>query len=102
MPGPVPKRLMIFAADKISKVHALRVAIQMAGRRGERIERRLIRPRRLAHFRHCLGMLEERLAGSPLVGALRDQLTGLANELEAHTARFAIVEANSHAHRPVA
>lgn len=38
-----------------------------------------------AHFRHCLGMLEERVGDSPLVEWLRAELVGLNNELKTHT-----------------
>ena len=70
--------LMIFAADKVSKVRELRAAISTATRRHEQS---LFRPRRLAHYRHCLGMLEEQLGDSPLVGLLRTELAGLSNDL---------------------
>jgi (p)ppGpp synthase/HD superfamily hydrolase len=76
-----PKALTIFAADKVSKVRELRAAIQTASRQGERIERRLARPRRLAHLRRYLGMLQERLSGSPLVEQLAAELTALTDEL---------------------
>lgn len=73
--------LMIFAADKVSKVRELRAAISTATRRHEQLEKSLFRPRRLAHYRHCLGMLEEQLGDSPLVGLLRTELAGLSNDL---------------------
>lgn len=77
--------LMIFAADKVSKVRELRSAISTATRRHERVERSLSRPRRLIHFRHCLSMLEERLGDSPLVELLRTELAGLSHDLKAST-----------------
>jgi (p)ppGpp synthase/HD superfamily hydrolase len=49
--------LMVFAADKVSKVRELRGA----GGEGRRRERRLV------HYRQCLRLLQERLPGSPLV-----------------------------------
>ena len=80
-----PEALTIFAADKVSKVRELRSAIATAARRPERIEESLLPPRRLAHFRHCLGMLEERTGDSPLVEQLRAELVGLNAELKTHT-----------------
>jgi len=77
-----PEALMVFAADKVSKVRELRAAISMAEPGHERVEKSLVRPRRLAHYRHCLGMLEERLGDSPLVELLRIELTGLRDELK--------------------
>jgi hypothetical protein len=46
--------LMVFAADKVSKAR-----------------------RKLAHYRHCAQLLEERLADSPLVESLRRELAQL-------------------------
>ena len=69
--------LMIFAADKVSKVRELRLAIARLERRGEQPARSLLRPRRVAHYRRCLGMLEELLAQSALVGQLRSELARL-------------------------
>ena len=77
-----PEALMIFAADKVSKVHELRAAISMAPRRNERVETSLVRPRRLAHYRNYLGMVEERLGEAPLAGLLRIDLTGLTHDLK--------------------
>ena len=78
-----PEALMIFTADKVSKVRELRAAISMAGRRRERVDKSLVRPRRLAHYRNCLGMLEERFGDSPLVELLRTELAGLSDDLKA-------------------
>ena len=80
-----PEALTIFAADKVSKVCELRAAVSSATRRGERVKESLLPPRRLAHFRHCLGMLEERLGDSPLVQQLRAELVTLAGELGLRT-----------------
>jgi len=77
-----PEALTIFAADKVSKVRELHGAIRTATRQGERIDESLIRPRRLAHYRRCLGLLEERLTGSPLVEQLRADLADVTYELE--------------------
>jgi (p)ppGpp synthase/HD superfamily hydrolase len=62
---------MIFAADKVSKVRELRLAVARSSRRGGTPDPSLLRPRRLIHYRRCLGMLEERLGRSPLVEQLR-------------------------------
>jgi (p)ppGpp synthase/HD superfamily hydrolase len=72
-----PEALMIFAADKVSKVRELRLAISRLLRRGEQPDRSLLRPRRRAHYRRCLGMLEELLGESALVGQLRTELLKL-------------------------
>ncbi|MGZ4243870.1 MAG: HD domain-containing protein [Solirubrobacteraceae bacterium] len=68
--------LMVFAADKVSKTRELRLASATASRplsfrRGSKPQRKL------AHYRHCAELLEERLAGSPLVEALRRELAEL-------------------------
>lgn len=78
-----PEALMIFTADKVSKVHELRAAISMARRRHERVDKSLVRPRRLAHYRNCLGMLDERFGDAPLVELLRAELAGLSDDLKA-------------------
>lgn len=75
--------LMVFAADKISKVGELRAAIGQAVHRREPLDPSLVRPRRLIHFRHCVGMLEERFGDSPLVSRLRAELAGLDEDLRA-------------------
>lgn len=72
-----PDAQMIFAADKVSRVRELRLAIARAVRRGEEPDPSLLRPRRLRHYRLCLRMLEERLGGSPLVDQLRVEFVGL-------------------------
>jgi hypothetical protein len=54
---------MVFAADKVSKVRELRTAVATASRHHERVDQSLPPPRRLAHLRHCLGMLEHRGVG---------------------------------------
>jgi (p)ppGpp synthase/HD superfamily hydrolase len=56
--------LMVFAADKVSKVREFSRA---------RSPRRLPQ-RRLTHYRRCLELLERRLSGSPLVTQLRAEL----------------------------
>jgi hypothetical protein len=79
-----PEALMIFAADKVSKVRELRTAISLADRRHEQLEPGAIRPRRVAHLKRCLGMLQEQLSGSPLVEQLRDELVRLDCDLRNH------------------
>jgi len=59
--GAGDEALMLFAADKLSKVRELRA-------------------RRLKHYQRSLALLEERLPGSPLVTELRDELRLLARE----------------------
>ena len=60
--------LMVLAADKISKTRELRLHGGPARRP---------RQRRLAHYRDCLGLLEERLPGSRLVKELGTELEHL-------------------------
>ena len=81
-----PDALTVFAADKISKIRELRTAVAAAARRREPINSSLVRPRRLIHFRRCLGMLEEGLGSSSLVAELRHELAGFNADLEAHAA----------------
>jgi (p)ppGpp synthase/HD superfamily hydrolase len=58
-----PEALMVFAADKISKVREYSLGATMK------------RPsqRRLTHYRGCLELLERLLADSPLVAQLRTE-----------------------------
>ena len=70
--------LMLFAADKLSKVRELNLGPTHPGASpsgGAAITRS--RRRRLTHYRHCLALLEERLPDYPLVGQLRTELDGL-------------------------
>ena len=76
--------LMVFTADKISKVRELRAAVADAAVRREEVDPVLIPPRRLKHFRRCLGLLEEQLGDWPLVHQLRSELACLQAELAAH------------------
>jgi (p)ppGpp synthase/HD superfamily hydrolase len=73
--------LMVFAADKVSKARELRVVLARTphaegtphpARRGSKASRKL------AHYRHCAELLEERLADSPLLESLRRELAQLA------------------------
>ncbi len=63
-----PEALMVFAADKVSKVRELSLPDASA------------RPpeRRLTHYRRCLELLERLLGESPLVAQLRSELAKLA------------------------
>jgi hypothetical protein len=73
--------LMVFAADKVSKARELRMGFAHAPRAGDAppLGRRGSKARRkLAHYRHCAELLEERLADSPLVESLRRELAQLA------------------------
>ena len=73
--GRGEEALMLFAADKLSKVQELRheAAIDPDGivtqGRG-----RPVRARRLRHYQRSLALLEERLPESPFVRELREEL----------------------------
>jgi (p)ppGpp synthase/HD superfamily hydrolase len=62
-----PEALMVFAADKVSKVREL----SLPGAPGRAPQRRL------THYRRCLELLERLLADSPLVAQLRSELEKL-------------------------
>ena len=62
--------LMVFAADKISKVREL--PVERSGTEAETLSR--TRQRKITHYRHCLEMLERHIADSPLVVQLRAEL----------------------------
>ena len=67
--------LMLFAADKLSKVRELRLGPAPARKShsgGAVITRS--RDRRLTHYRHCLALLQDQLPDSPLVKQLRTEL----------------------------
>ena len=76
-----PEALMIFAADKVSKIRELRAAVSTAAQRHEPLDASLVRARRLVHFRRSVGMLEELFGESPLVQQLRSELAGLSADL---------------------
>jgi (p)ppGpp synthase/HD superfamily hydrolase len=59
-----PDALMVFAADKISKVRELRSTPRLS-------------QRRLTHYRRCLELLERLLSDSPLVAQLRAELANV-------------------------
>jgi len=79
--GAGDEALTLFAADKLSKLRELRreAAVDPAGS-GTPGRARELRARRLRHYQRSLALLEERLAGSPLVRALRDELASLQRE----------------------
>ena len=66
--------MMVFAADKVSKVREL--AVEPDGSEAARLAATVsrTRQRRLTHYRHCLELLERHLADSPLVRQLRAEL----------------------------
>ena len=85
-----PEALTIFAADKVSKVRELRLELARLLRRHEQPSRPLLRPRRAAPYRRSLGMLEEQLGASALVGQLRAELGRLEAVLVTARARTAV------------
>jgi (p)ppGpp synthase/HD superfamily hydrolase len=77
--GAGPEALMVFAADKISKVRELRRERDPGrGSRSAAADRPPSRRLRLLHYRHSLRLLHERLPGSPLVAQLRRELETLS------------------------
>ena len=69
-----PEAMMVFAADKVSKVRELSVGPpgSEAARLSATVSR--TRHRRLTHYRRCLELVERHLADSPLVAQLRAEL----------------------------
>ena len=67
--------LMLFAADKVSKVRELRRAPPPRFALGQRRKRR----RQLAHYRRSLTLLRARLPDSPLVEQLGGELSELSS-----------------------
>ncbi len=63
--------LMVFAADKISKLRELQIDPQASGTILAR------EPGKIAHYHESLRMLERLLPGSPLVDQLRDEFEAL-------------------------
>jgi (p)ppGpp synthase/HD superfamily hydrolase len=66
--------LLIFAADKLSKLRELRRALARSQRAGRPPARSLLRPRRVTHYRRSVVMLDEQLGASALVDQLRIEL----------------------------
>ena len=85
--GAGEEALVLFAADKLSKLRELRHEITLDGLGHETTGPvRTLRSRRLRHYQRSLAMLEERLPRSSLVRNLRDELDGLLRECAATTA----------------
>jgi (p)ppGpp synthase/HD superfamily hydrolase len=61
-----PEAALVFAADKLSKVREL-----------QRAPAAPVRRRRLAHYRRCLVLLQEKLPGCALVEALEAEINAL-------------------------
>jgi (p)ppGpp synthase/HD superfamily hydrolase len=74
--GAGDEAMMVFAADKISKVRELQV--EMARGATAEPSHPMSRDRRLAHYRSCLAVLQAHLAGSPLVRQLDAELQRLS------------------------
>jgi (p)ppGpp synthase/HD superfamily hydrolase len=73
--GAGREALIVLAADKISKARELSLERQQT--RQSRLQPALVgceRDRKLAHYRHCLDLLEQLLSDSPLVTQLRAEL----------------------------
>ena len=77
--GAGEEALILFAADKLSKVRELRLGPTPARKShsgaaasGAVITR--TRDRRLTHYRHCLALLEDQVPDCPLVKQLRTEL----------------------------
>jgi (p)ppGpp synthase/HD superfamily hydrolase len=68
-----PEALLVFAADKISKVRELQLVRPPAK----------VPQRRLTHYRRCLELLEARMGDSPLVALLRSEFDRVAAPIAA-------------------
>ena len=80
--------LMLFAADKLSKLRELRrEAVVDYDERGAPMPLPELRARRLRHYQRSLALLEERLPESPLVKELRKELRLFRREHARHLAR---------------
>jgi (p)ppGpp synthase/HD superfamily hydrolase len=79
--GAGEEALTLFAADKLSKLRELRREARVDSAANATPSRvRELCARRLTHYQRSLALLEERLAESPLVRALRDELASLQCE----------------------
>jgi (p)ppGpp synthase/HD superfamily hydrolase len=69
-----PEAMMVFAADKVSKVREL--SVEPPGSEAARLAATVsrTRQRRLIHYRRCLELLERHLTNSTLVDQLRAEL----------------------------
>ncbi len=73
--GAGVEALLLFAADKLSKLRELRREIELdQDGSGTMRPVRELRARRLRHYQRSLAMLEERLPDASLVRELRDEL----------------------------
>jgi (p)ppGpp synthase/HD superfamily hydrolase len=73
--GESDAAVMLFAADKVSKVRELRREGPRGRRRsGAVVAAKASRRQRIAHYRRCLRLLDERMPDSPLVSQLREEL----------------------------
>jgi (p)ppGpp synthase/HD superfamily hydrolase len=73
-----PDALMVFAADKVSKVRELNQELRASGGPRSIATAATSRHRRLDHYRQCLALLERLLPESPLVAQLRRELEDLS------------------------
>jgi (p)ppGpp synthase/HD superfamily hydrolase len=81
--GAGEEALMLFAADKLSKLRELRRETGTDSRVSAASARaREVRARRLRHYRRSLALLEEGLPESRLVRELRDELAALPGPAE--------------------
>jgi (p)ppGpp synthase/HD superfamily hydrolase len=79
--GAGDEALVIFAADKLSKLRELRREMAADRELGRTAAgRREQCARRIKHYRRSLEMLEERLPGSPLVRELAAELQALVHD----------------------
>ena len=89
--------LMLFAADKLSKVRELHLGPTPA--RKSHSASAVVTgslARRLTHYRHCLALLEDQLPDSPLVKQLRTELGAPGRRRRGHhDRRFASMRSRS-------
>ena len=78
--------LMVFAADKISKVRELRLEPPTSTTPHSTPDASLTRQRKLTHYNRCLGLLDDLLTDSPLVKQLRIELESITTSLHEHPA----------------
>ena len=78
--GAGQEALMVFTADKISKVRELRLEAASGRRRRSAIGSRSL-DHRLTHYHECLGLLEQRLLHASLLSQLRTEVGRLPRAL---------------------
>jgi len=76
--------LMVFAADKISKVRELRLEPETSTQPQSTPEPSLTRQRNLTHYSRCLELLEDLHTDSPLVKQLRIELESITSSRHEH------------------